>query len=246
MRRIGAALLGCAVAAAGGAAAWGEDDAASHDMADHGNHDRQLFTLIDRFEGQWPDEGGAKLVWDAQGWYGGDINKLWWKSKGDIAGGKGDAAELQLLYSRAVTPFFDLQAGVRQDFEPNGKTYGVLGVQGLAPYWFDLEAAAFVSAEGDVTARIEAEYELLLTQRLILQPRAELELAASDVPDRHIASGFTDAELGMRLRYEIRREIAPYVGVSWTKSLGDTANLVRAAGEKDEATALVTGIRLWF
>jgi copper resistance protein B len=155
-------------------------------------------------------------------------------------------AELQLLYSRAITPFFDVQAGVRQDFEPDSRAYGVLGLQGLAPYRFEIDAAAFLSEEGDLTARLEAEYDLLLTQRLALQPRVEVEAALDDVPDRALASGFTGAEAGLRLRYEIRREIAPYVGVSWRKALGDTADIVRAAGEEDETTALVAGVRVWF
>jgi copper resistance protein B len=206
----------------------------------------QLFTLIDRFEGQWPEDGEESLLWDAQGWYGGDLNKLWWKSEGDVEDGDVGEAELQLLYSRAVRPYWDLQAGVRRDFEPDSRTYGVLGLQGLAPYWFEVDAAAFVSEEGDVTVRLEAEYDLLLTQRLVLQPRVEFEAALDDIPDRALASGFTSADLSLRLRYEIRRELAPYVGVSWSSALGETADLVRAVGGEEETTALVAGVRLWF
>ncbi|MGD2131607.1 MAG: copper resistance protein B [Maricaulaceae bacterium] len=205
-----------------------------------------LFTQIDRLEGRWPDDGDTSLLWDAQGWYGGDINKLWWKSEGDAEDGDVGEAELQMLYSRAITPFFDLQAGVRQDFEPDSLTYGVLGVQGLAPYWFELDAAAFVSEEGDVTSRLEAEYDLLLTQRLVLQPRAEAEIAFQDVEERGLGSGVTGVDLGLRLRYEIRRELAPYVGVEWSRLLGDTADLARAAAESDEETVFILGVRAWF
>lgn len=235
---LSAALCGSAAVAQDGS----HPTASAHAMAPP----PQLFTLIDRLEGVWPEEGEELLIWDAQGWYGGDINKLWWKSEGDAEDGDVGDAELELLYSRAVTPFFDLQAGVRQDFEPDSLTHGVIGVQGLAPYWFELDAAAFVSEEGDVTARLEAEYDLLLTQRLVLQPRAEIEAALDDIPDRALASGFTGVDLSLRLRYEIRREFAPYVGVSWSKALGDTGDLVLAAGGEDETTALVAGARVWF
>jgi copper resistance protein B len=241
--RRGIIAIAIALAAAlGGVAAEAQD--AGH-AAGHGAS-RQLFTLIDRLEGVWPEEGEEGLLWDAQGWYGGDLNKLWWKSEGGLEDGDVGEAELQLLYSRAITPFFDLQAGVRQDFEPGSRTYGVLGLHGLAPYWFEVDAAAFVSDEGDVTARFEAEYDLLLTQRLILQPRAEIEAALDDDPERALAPGFTHADLGLRLRYEIRREIAPYVGMTWSRSLGETADLVSAAGGEDEETAFVAGVQIWF
>jgi copper resistance protein B len=246
VKAAGGAVVGAIAATILGAAVGAQDHPdtmeARHAMA----APPQLFTLIDRLEGVWPEQGEEDLLWDAQGWWGGDLNKLWWKSEGDVEDGDVGEAELQLLYSRAVTPFFDLQAGVRQDIEPDGRTYGVFGLQGLAPYWFELDVAAFVSEESDVTARLEAEYDLLLTQRLILQPRAEIEAALDDIPDRMLAAGFTGADLSLRLRYEIRRELAPYVGVSWTKALGDTADLVRAAGGEDEAAALVAGVRIWF
>lgn len=238
-------LIGAAAAAAILApAAYAQEPALGHGM-DMGA-DRQLFTLIDRLEGVWPEEGEESLVWDAQGWWGGDINKLWWKSEGGLEDGDVDDAEIQLLYSRAVRPFWDLQAGVRQDLEPDSRTYGVLGIQGLAPYWFEIDAAAFLSEEGDVTARFEAEYDLLLTQRLVLQPRFSTEAAFEDDSARGLGSGFSGVDLGLRLRYEIRRELAPYVGVTWSRALGETADLVRAAGGDDEETAFVAGVRIWF
>ncbi len=222
---------------------------ASASAQDH-DHDQPFTTykvMFDRLEARFPDDGGdAGWLWDAQAWWGGDLNKLWIESEGEGASGDVDDADLQILYSRAVTSYFDVQAGVRRDFEPDGKTFAVLGLQGLAPYWFEVDLHGYVSDDGDVSADLEAEYELLLTQRLILQPRAELSVSASDVDDRAIASGFTNVEAGLRLRYEIRREFAPYVGVSWGKRLGGTADLVRAAGGEDEETAFVLGVRGWF
>lgn len=242
------------VLAAGAALAVAAVHAASaqHDMHEQSTaHEmgagRVLFTQIDRLEGRWPEDGGdATLFWDAQGWYGGDINKLWWKTEGDAAGGDVEEAEVQLLVSRAVTPFLDLQVGVRQDLEPDSLTYGVLGVQGLAPYWFEIDVAAFVNGAGEVTARVEAEYELLLTQRLILQPRAEAEFALQDVAERNLGAGVSSVDVGLRLRYEVRREFAPYIGVEWSRALGETAAFRRAAGEPDETIAVVAGLRLWF
>jgi copper resistance protein B len=206
-----------------------------------------LLFQADQFEYRNQD-GRDSLKWDAQGWYGGDTDKLWLKSQGDKpVGGKVNDAEVQLLYSRLWTDFFDVQAGVRYDPEPRPRRgYAVLGVQGLAPYYFESDAALFLSNEGEVTARFSAEYELLLTQRLILQPAFEINLAAQDVEERAIGSGVNDIELGLRLRYEIRREFAPYIGVNWQRKLGQTADIARSNSEDAEIPSLVAGIRLWF
>lgn len=209
---------------------------------------KHTFVLADRFEYQ-TNEGDGLVLWDAQGWYGGDRDKLWVKSEGEYAfdADTFEEAEVQALWSRAIAPFFDVQAGIRHDFDPDpSRTYGVIGIQGLAPYQFEVDAAAFLSDKGDASARIEAEYELLLTQRLILQPRAEIELAAQDVPELGIGAGVTKGQAGLRLRYEIKREIAPYVGVAWKRSFGETANFARAAGENVESISFVVGIRLWY
>jgi copper resistance protein B len=203
--------------------------------------------ILDRLEATSSD-GAEGYAWDAQGWYGGDINRFWWKSEGEGAFENDlEDAELQLLYSRAVTPYFDLQGGVRQSYlEGEDRTDLVLGVQGLAPYWFEVDAAAFVSTEGDVTARAEAEYDLRLTQRLILQPSAELNFAAQDIPDLDMGAGFTDAEVGLRLRYEFSRRFAPYVGVEWTSALGETRDIREALGEDTQSTRAVIGLRALF
>ena len=206
-----------------------------------------IFFQAEQFEYRNQD-GGDALKWDAQGWYGGDDNKLWLKTEGEKpAGGKVENAEIQLLLSHRVTDFFDVQAGMRYDPEPNPRrSYAVLGLQGLAPYYFETDAALFLSHKGDLSARFIAEYELLLTQRLILQPAMEINLAAQDVKALGLGAGVTDIELGLRLRYEIRREFAPYVGVNWQRKLGQTADLARRDGGDTEIPSLVAGIRLWF
>lgn len=219
---------------------------AQAEMVSHSRPFTTFKVMADRLEARLPDEGDEGWLWDAQAWWGGDINKLWLESEGEAEDGDLHEADLQVLYSRAITSFFDVQAGVRQDFEPDGKTYAVLGLQGLAPQWFEIDAHGFLSTDGDVTADFEAEYDLLLTQRWVLQPRAEVSVALQDVEDRGLASGFTHAEFGVRLRYEIRREFAPYVGVEWTSALGDTRDLVRAAGGAEDDIVFVLGVRAWF
>ncbi|WP_333612676.1 copper resistance protein B [Brevundimonas bullata] len=209
---------------------------------------RSTAVLIDSIEASFGD-GEETYSWNAQGWTGGDINRFWWKTEGEGEfGGRLHEAEVQALYSRAVAPFWDVQAGVRQDFRPDGEdtTHLTVGVQGVAPYWFEMGAAAFLSTEGDLTARVEAEYDQRITQKWILQPAVEVALSASDIPELEIGSGLTSVTAGLRLRYEIRKEFAPYVGVEWSRSLGDTADYAKARGEDPEDFRLVVGIKAWF
>ena len=186
--------------------------------------------------------------WDGEAWVGGDVNRLVVKSEGEGAFRKGiESAEVQALYSRAIGPYFNLQGGVRQDLGPLPKrTYATVQIEGLAPGMFEVEAAAFLSNKGDLQARLEGYYDQRITQRLILQPRAELNFAAQDVPENRIGSGLSNAELGLRLRYEIRREFAPYVGVSWDRRFGDTARFARADGDSATSKSIVAGVRVWF
>ena len=223
--------------------------AASRETLVHENGDvRTTAVIIDRLEAGFGDSEDTYL-WDVQGWTGGDINRFWWKSEGegDFAGGL-EEAEIQALYSRAVTPFWDVQAGVRQDFRPDGEdtTHLVLGLQGLAPYWWEIDAAAFLSTEGDLTARVEAEYDQRITQRLILQPRLEVDVSASDIPELEVGSGLSSVEAGLRLRYEFRKEFAPYVGVEWSRAFGDTADYIEARGGESDDTRFVVGLKAWF
>lgn len=203
--------------------------------------------FIDRAETRVRDGRDGYLL-DAQGWYGGDIDKLWLKSEVEGAWGeKLEHAEVQALWSHAIGPWFDFQAGVRYDPQPGpNRSHLVLGVQGLAPYWWEVEGALFLSNKGDVTARAEAEYDLRVTQKLILQPRAEVDLSLQDVPELAIGSGLTNAALGLRLRYQISPLVAPYVGVEYERAFGDTRRFLSAEGEDPGGFNLVAGVRLWF
>ncbi len=204
--------------------------------------------LIERLEARIAADGGEDgYVWDAQAFYGGDINRFVLKTEGKGEfGGKLEDAEIQALYSRAIGPFFDLQAGVRFDSEPDTRGHLVVGVQGLAPYMFHVDGALFLSDRGDLTARLEGEYDQRITQRLIVQPRLEVELSAQDIPERGIGAGITKIEPGVRLRYEIEREFAPYVGIEYEAALGETADIARAAGEDPDGLKVVVGLRVWF
>jgi len=204
--------------------------------------------LVERLEARLVADGGPDgYLWDAQAWYGGDINRFVMKTEGE--GEIGDApeeVEIQALYSRAIGPFFDLQAGIRFDPEPHSRGHLVGGVQGLAPYMFEVDAALFLSDRGDLTARIEGEYDQRITQLLIVQPRVEIEMAAQDIPDRGIAAGITKLEPGVRLRYEFRQEFAPYLGVEYEAKVGGTADMARFAGEDPAGIKLIIGLRTWF
>jgi copper resistance protein B len=192
--------------------------------------------LFDLAEVQVRD-GHDGLRWDGEGWYGGDRDRLVVKTEGDGRVDRIDRAEVQALYSRAIGPYTDLQGGLRQDLGAGARrTYATIGVEGLAPYWFQFEGALFVSDKGDVLGRVQGYYDQRITQRLILQPRVELNLAAQDVPASGIAAGLSETELGLRLRYEIRREFAPYVGATWQHRRRDD----------DSGGAVVLGLRSWF
>jgi copper resistance protein B len=203
--------------------------------------------MADRFE-YAKDQQGV-LQWEAQGWIGKDLDKLWFKTEGhhDTDTDSLESMELQLLYSRAIAPFWDLQAGWRHDTGNNAsRDHAVLGILGLAPYWFEVDAALFLSDQGKLSSRIEVEYDLRFTQRLFLQPRLELNHAFSDDPAAGQWQGMQEGSVGLRLRYEFLREVAPYVGVEWWRSSGRTANERRRLGLSDEELRWVAGLRLWF
>lgn len=209
---------------------------------EHGDH---VFSkvMVDELEFT-TGRGDDGYRWGGEAWIGGDINRLVLKTEGEGASDLHEA-EVQALYSRAIGPYFDVQAGVRHDITPNpSRTYAVAGLEGLAPYWFEVEAHAFLSDKGDLFGRVGASYDQLVTQRLVLQPRAELNIAAQDAPG--VAGGLTDLALGLRLRYEIKREFAPYIGISYERKIGGTADLARAAGEDVGGTRFMFGLRAWF
>lgn len=221
-------------------------DAAASDMG-MGPPPLITYFSVDRLEGQLRD-GNDALVWEAEGWVGRDLNKLWFKTKGENVEDEGlEQAELQLLYSRAVLPFWDLQVGLRHDLRPNpSKSYGVVAMEGMAPYRIDVEASAFISEDGDASARLELEYDLRFTQRWILQPRAELDFAFSQVSELDVGRGPTKLETGLRLRYQVLPEFAPYLGLSYETALGDTRGLLSDAGESRSDWGLVFGLTAWF
>ncbi len=192
--------------------------------------------------------GRDGFEWDSEGWYGGDINRLWVKSEGEGAFGRSiEKAEVQALYSHAIDPYFNIQGGVRYDFKPDpSRVYATIGVEGLAPSFFDVEGALFLSNKGELMARASGYYDQRITQRLILQPRAELNFAAQNSRDIGVGAGLSDAELGLRLRYDIRREFAPYVGVQYSRAFARTRRFIREEGEDPDSLSLLAGIRFWF
>jgi|TARA_Y100000296_G_scaffold64189_2_gene75233 copper resistance protein B len=229
-------------------AVWGADAMrASREDLQKTHGDFNLFWFqADRAEFQARD-GRNGYLWDLQGFYGNTTDKFFFKSEGEGTFGEPiEALEIQALYSRAIAPFFDLQAGFRQDLAGPDTSYAVIGIQGLAPYMFELDSALFLSHRGDLTARIEAELDQRIAQSILIQPRAELNLAAQDVPELGIGAGIDSFELGVRLRYEIIREIAPYIGVEQVWKTGRSADFARAAGEDPSVTNFVLGIRFWF
>jgi copper resistance protein B len=211
------------------------------------------FLLFDLLEYQRTNDGLDALRWDILGWLGGDYNRFWFKSEGRkvFASQEGSEVEVQALYGRLIAPFFDVQAGLRFDqrlqrgSNPT-RVYAVVGLQGLAPYRFDIEPTLFISNKGQVSARLTATYDVLLSQQLVLQPRLEINGAFQRDEAIGIAAGLNDVELGGRLRYEIRREFAPYIGVTWKESIGATHRLVVREGGDPSHLAFVAGVRLWF
>lgn len=225
-----------------------EDRAAAFpDVDGHTVHDNTLnyYVLFDQLEWQTGGEGSAS--WDNKGWIGRDKDRLWFRSELDKDDGRVADAEVHLMYGRAFSRWWEVVGGVRQDFRPGpAQTWAAIGLQGLAPYWFEVEATAYIGAGGQTALRLETEYELLLTNRLILQPLVELNLYGKDNAERGIGAGLSSAETGLRVRYEIRREIAPYVGVTWQRKLGKTADFAEAAGEDAGGARLAIGARIWF
>ncbi|MHB1084881.1 MAG: copper resistance protein B [Thiobacillus sp.] len=203
--------------------------------------------LVDRLEWTHANGGGNASAYDIQGWYGRDYDRLVVKAEGDVAKGKLEEARTELLWGHAIATFWDTQLGVRYD-SGAGPDRGWLafGVQGLAPYWFEVDAAAYVGDNGRTALRLGAEYELLITQKLIVQPRLELDVYGKSDAARGVGSGLSETQAGVRLRYEFTRQFAPYIGIERTSKFGQTADLARADGEKTGVTRWVAGVRFWF
>jgi copper resistance protein B len=212
-------------------------------MDDTDPFSRVLFDQLD-----WRDGDGSDVfAWDAEAWYGGDYHKLWLKTEGDLTSDTVEHARTEALWDRVFSRWWSLQTGVRHDFgEGPSRTWAAFGVQGLAPYFFEVEATAYLGEGGRTAARFSSEYDLLLTQRLVLQPQIELSLYGKSDPENGIGSGLSDVQFGLRLRYELRREFAPYVGLVWTRRFGQSAEFARAAGDDASDWQALAGVRAWF
>jgi copper resistance protein B len=246
-------LLAALVISASNAHAQTEHDMSYRQMADIMQMDdtkRFAKVMLDQLEWRNGDSGEGRAAWDAQGYYGGDYDKLWIKTEGKYtSGGRTGVhdATAEILWDHVISRWWNLQAGARQDFGvEQSRTWAAVGVQGLAPQWFQTEATVYASDEGRTAARLKAQYDLLLTQRLVLQPFAEANFYGRSDPARQIGSGLSDMEVSVRLRYELRREIAPYVGVVWLRRFGGTADLVRSTGGEVSDLELTAGLRVWF
>jgi copper resistance protein B len=214
----------------------------------HAVHDQAVhsFVLLDQLE--WQATGsdwGINL--DSKGWVGRDRDRLWLRAEADTERRQVAEAHAHVLYGRQISRWWDIVAGIRQDFRPGpAQAWAAFGIQGLAPYWFEVEATGYVGASGRTQATIEVEYELLVTNRLVFQPLVEVELLGKSDPERGMGAGLSTSDAGFRVRYEFRREFAPYVGVTWSNKWGKTADFAEAAGEETGGARLVTGVRLWF
>jgi len=202
-----------------------------------------LIDQLEAFHGR--DANGQS--WEAEGWYGNDENMLWLRSEGEHGRGRLEDGDLEAFWNHNVTTFWSTQLGARQDLgEGPERTWAAFGVQGLAPYWFEVEATGYVGGSSRTAARLRADYDMLFTQRLILQPEAEINLYGKNDPQRRIGSGVSDVQFGLRLRYEIRRQFAPYIGVNWVRRIGTTADYARLDHQPVLDRQIVAGMRLWF
>ena len=223
-------------------------EAAFPDTAGHAAHDNAIhsYWLLDRLEGWSADEGNG-VAWEAKSWIGTDLDRLWLRSEGEHADGITESADLEALYGRSVARWWDVVAGVRHDFgQGPSQTFAALGVMGLAPYKYEVEATAYIGQSGQTSVRVELEYDTLLTNRLILQSLVEAEWYGKDDERRGIGSGVSTAEVGFRLRYEFTRKFAPYIGVVRERAFGGTADLRRQEGDDTDDTRFVVGLRIWF
>ncbi|WP_322627889.1 copper resistance protein B [Halothiobacillus sp.] len=219
------------------------------ESARHETHNPLIYkVMIDRLERDYTNKGNF-TQFEGQAYIGTDTNKLWLKGEGKRLGGVTQDADIAAYYSHAIAAFWDAQIGARHDFSA-GKTPGRnwlgLGVQGLAPYKFDTTATAYVGSAGRTALRLSSEYDFFITQRLIFWPGIELNMYGKNDPERDIGKGLSDSRVVLRLRYEIRREFAPYVGIQWTNKYGQTARYARANGEATSDMQLIAGLRLWW
>lgn len=224
----------------------GDRRAAFPEVEGHTLHDNQFrsFILFDQLEWQQGQVDGAN--WDVNGWLGYDRDRVWVRSEGDTVRGRLDRGEAHVLYGRAFARWWDVVAGVRQDVRPAAaQTWGAFGLQGLAPYWFEVQATAYVGPDWRTQFRFETQYEFFITNRVTLQPLLELRVNGKADPDRGLGAGLSSADYGLRLRYIVKREIAPYLGLTWSRLYFGTASAARSSGSSAGDTRLAFGLRLW-
>jgi copper resistance protein B len=212
--------------------------------------DNQIFEHLrfDQLEGRTngPDN---EFRWDGEGWIGTDLNKLWFKSEGFVEHGRASDGDTEALYDRPIPRlrYFDIQAGVRYDLDSApGRTWGAIGIEGLAPYFFEFAPTFYFSDRGRVAGKIAGSYDLLITQRLIAQPQIEMNFYSKSDPSRGVGSGLSDLDTGLRIRYEITRKLAPYIGFAYTQKFGETATLTRNEGGIVHDPRFIFGARLWY
>ncbi len=221
------------------------EDGHAHSPGDH-LHGSEAYHMFKLETDYGAGEHGPVAGWDFDGWYGTDENKLWLKSEGEISDGTLEQAEFWALYSRNAATFWDIQGGIRHDTQPVSTSYAVFGINGLAPYHYETEAHLFLSDDGDVSARLRGEKDLLVTQRLILQPYAEVNLSAQDVEEQEIGAGVTDGEIGLQTRYEFTRKFAPYFDVRYERKFGETSSIAKSHGEDNDNVIAGLGLRVMF
>ncbi len=209
------------------------------------HHSRMYGVMLDHLE--FSDSGQHPLSWDAKAWTGDELERFWLKSEGELEDGRLTELAFDARYSRAISPFWDVQAGLRHDARPSpSRNWGVLALHGLAPYFFKVDAAFYLGESGATALRLKAEYDLLFTQRLILSPELKASFYGKSLPESGLGSGLSELGLGLRLRYEIRREFAPYIGVSWKEKYGTTADFARSSGGSSGSTSFLLGLSAWF
>lgn len=222
--------------------------AISHQSFGMEGTDDPLLTMVslDEFERRLGN-GDDKNVVKALAWVGKDINKVFFKYRTEFTDDETESSEIQALYSRAITANWDLQAGFRQDFTPNpDEQWIALGLYGVSPYFFEVDSSIFIADEGQIGLRLEAEYEAMLTQKWVLSPEIEVNFYAEEDQERGYGDGLSNIELGLRLRYEVNRQFAPYIGINWEKQIGDAADFARNEGENSSETSFVIGLNTWF
>lgn len=192
-------------------------------------------------------DGTNPRVWNIDAWVGKDLEKLWIKSEGEMVNGKTTESELQLLYSKAIDPYWDIQYGIKKDFKPTpSRTWGVVAIKGLAPYLVEVDGSIFIGESGRTAIRLDAEYEYMFSQKLVLSPELEVNIFGKDDEATSTGKGLSNIDIGFRLRYELSREFAPYVGINWGKKYGNTATFTSNEGEDIEDAQIVSGVRFWF